>query len=149
MLSIVILGLVGVVISMAVGTVWYLPSTPMGRIHMAAIGFDKLSPEEQKAKMEASKPNMPKLFGAQAALSLLTSFAVVFIIALSTQNGVPLSVALGFVLMNWFCFMVPVVGSGAVWGNCEGTLAWKKFLSDASCNLVTVVLIALVTALFV
>ncbi len=149
MITILLLALGGVVISVIVGSIWYSPGTPMGKIHMRAMGFDKLSPEEQKAKMEAAKPTMPKMYGAQMLLSLLTSFAVVFIVAESLQNGLTLDLAIGFVLFNWLCFMVPVVGSGVIWSNCDGKLAWKKFFSDIACNFVTVLLIALLTGLFV
>jgi hypothetical protein len=149
MTTILLLALAGVVISVIVGSIWYSPSTPMGKIHMHAMGFDKLSTEEQKAQMEAAKPHMWKMYGAQMLLSLLTSLAVVIIVSLSIQNGLTFSMALGFVLFNWLAFMVPVVGSGVIWSNCEGSLAWKKFFSDSTCNLVTILLIALLTSLFV
>ena len=148
-ISLVLLSLLGAVIAAVVGTIWYSPATPMGRIHMQSLGFDKLSKEEQKKKMEEAKPKMVKMYLAQMALSFLTAFAVVFVVAQSLQSGLTLGMALGFVAFNWLCFVVPVVGSGALWSNCDPKLVWKKFFSDISSNLVTLMLTALVVSLFV
>lgn len=141
--------LAGVFISIVVGTLWHMPQSPMGKLHMRYLGFDQLSPEEQKRKIEESKPKMPKIYGAQMLLSLLMSFAVVLIVSMSMKNGVALKFAMGFVLLNWLCFMVPVVGGNILWGTCDPKLAWKKFFSDSGYQLVTVLLIAFITSLFV
>lgn len=148
MTTIIILALAGSVIAAVVGTIWYSPGTPMGRIHMQSLGFTALSEEEQKAKMEEGKAMMPKMYAGQMFLSLLTSFAVVLIITMSMQNKVPFMMALGFVVMNWLCFMVPIIGSGLIWSNCDRTLVWKKFFSDIFANLVTVLLIAYMASFF-
>ena len=134
----------GVIISVVIGTIWYSPGTPMGRLHMRFLGFDQLSPEEQKHKIEEAKPKMPKIYGMQMLLSFLTSFATVFIMMMSIQNGVPFSMALAFVVMNWLCFMVPVIGSNILWGTCDPAIAGKKFVSDIASNFVTVLFIAVV-----
>ena len=115
---------------------------------MKYLGFDKLSPEEQKQKIEEAKPAMPKVYAGQMLLSLLESFAVVVIITMSMQNGVSFWIALGFVVFNWLCFMVPVNGSQILWGNVERDIAWKKFFSDIMANLVTLLVIAGVAGLF-
>lgn len=145
---IILLSLVGVVVSVVVGTLWYMPNTPMGRAHMQFLGFDKLSPEEQQAKIAAAKPKMKKTYAYQMLLSFLTSFAVVFIVTMSMQNGLTLPMALGFVFFNWLCFVVPVVGGQVLWGPVEGSLARKKFLSDSLNHLVVMVLVALLTSFF-
>jgi hypothetical protein len=149
MIQIILLALLGSVLSAVVGTIWYSNATPMGKLHMRFLGFDKLSAEEQKKQMEKAKPEMPKMYGAQFLLSFLTSFSVVFIVTESLHNGLTLGMAAGFLAMNWLCFMVPVVGSSLLWGNCDRKIIWKKFFSDIACNLVTVLLIALVTGLIV
>lgn len=149
MITLIALSLAGTVLAAVIGTLWYMPGTPMGKIHMQYLGFNTLSPEEQKQKMEEAKPKMPMMYVAQMALSLLTSYAVVTIITMTVQNGVSLQMAFGFVLLNWFCFMVPVVGSSILWSNCDRTLAWKKFFSDILSHLVTVLAIALMTSFFV
>jgi Protein of unknown function (DUF1761) len=150
MITILILSIIGAVIAAVVGTVWYSPKTPMGRIHMSWLGFDKLSPGEQQIKMAEAKPKMVKMYAAQMAFSLLTAFAVVFIVTMTVRNGVSLSIALGFVAMNWLCFMVPIIGSGILWSNCDGRkLSWQKFFSDIASNLLTVLLVALLASFFV
>jgi hypothetical protein len=149
MTTILLLSLAGAVIAAVVGTFWYSNATPMGKIHMRYLGFDTLSPEEQKKKIEEAKPKMMKMYGAQMALSLLTSLATVYIITMSVQNGVPFWMAVGFVAVNWLCFMVPVVGSGILWSNCDRRIVWQKFFSDIFANLVTILLIALMTSFFI
>ena len=149
MLTILLLSLAGTVIAAILGTVWYSNKTPMGKIHMRYLGFDKLSPEEQKAKMAEAKPKMAKMYAAQMALSFLTAFSVVFVTTMSMKNGLPFSGALGFVMMNWLCFIVPIIGSGILWSNCDRGIAWKKFFSDIAENLVMVVVIAVMASLFV
>jgi len=56
--------------------------------------------------------------------------------------------AIGFVAFNWLAFMVPVIGQGILWSNCDPKLAWKKFFSDSLSNLVSVLLIALFASYF-
>ena len=149
MITTILLVLAGVVLSVVIGTVWYMPNTPTGKIHMRYLGFDKLSPEEQKQKIEEAKPTMPKIYAAQMLLSLLTSGAVVLIVSMSLQNGVTFLMALGFLLINWLCFVVPTVGMQILWGTCDRKIAWKKFLSDSLNILVTMLLIAVMVNLFV
>lgn len=149
MTSIIFLALAGAVIAAIVGTIWYMPNTPMGKLHMRYLGFDKLSKEEQDRKIEEAKPHMWKSYALQMLLSLLTSFAVVFVITLSVRNGVPFSTAILFPLSSWLCFVVPTVGSALLWGNCERSLAWKKFFSDSLSILVTILLTAFLTSFFV
>jgi len=148
-MTILLLSLAGVVLSIVVGTFWYSPNTPMGKAHMRFLGFDKLTPDEQQQKIEEAKPQMFKIYAAQMALSLLTSVATVFIMSMSIQNGVTVPLALGFVVFNWLCFMVPVVGGQLLWANVEGSVALRKFFSDITHHLVSILLIALFTTLFV
>ena len=148
MTTIILLSLAGAVISAVIGTFWYSDKTPMGRIHMRYLGMDKLTPEQKQAEIEKAKPTMPKVYGAQFVLSALTSFAVAFIMVMSIRNGVSIWVALGFVAMNWLCFIVPTIGSSILWGNCDRAIAWKKFFSEIACNLVTLMLVGLLASLF-
>jgi hypothetical protein len=144
-----LLSLAGAVIAAVVGTFWYSDKTPMGKIHMRSLGFDKLSDEEKKRLMAEAKPKMPKMYAAQIGLSLLTAFAVVFIVTMTVQNGVPFKSALGFVVMNWLCFVVPTIGSAILWSNTDRSIAWKKFFSDIFSSLVTLLLVAFLTSFFV
>lgn len=140
--------IIGAIIAVIVGTFWYSNSTPMGRLHMRYLGFDKLTEKEKKKMMKEGKAMMPKMYVGQIALSLLTSFAVVFVVAESIQYNVPVTLAIGFVVFNWFTFMVPIIGQGILWGTCDPKIAWQKFFSDIFSNLVTVVLIALLVSIF-
>jgi hypothetical protein len=149
MTSILLLSILGAVLSAVVGTFWYSNATPMGKLHMHYLGFDKLSKAEQDKKMEEGKAMMPKMYAAQIVLSLLTSFAVVYIVVTGMRNGLPLSTALGFVTLNWLCFMVPIVGSGILWSNVDRKIVWKKFFSDIFANLVTVLVIGIAASFFV
>lgn len=149
MTTIILLALAGAVIAAVVGTFWYMPNTPMGKLHMKYLGFDKLSKEEQDKIIAEAKPNMWKSYLLQILLSLLTSFAVVFVITLSVRNGVPFSTAILFPVMSWLCFVVPTVGSAILWGNCDRSIAWKKFFSDSLSILVTILLIALLSKFFI
>jgi Protein of unknown function (DUF1761) len=148
MTTIILLTLAGVVVAIVIGTLWHMPQSPMGRLHMRYLGFDKLSPEEQAKKIEEVKPGMPKIYGAQMLLSLLTSAAVVLIVTMSMQNGMPFTAALGFVVFNWLCFVVPTVGGHILWGNCEREIAWKKFFADVLYPLVTMFVIAILASFF-
>ena len=116
---------------------------------MRSIGFDALSAEEQARKMEEGKAMMPKMYAGQMVLSFLTAFATAFIVVMSVQNGVRFGLAIGFVVFNWLCFMVPVIGSHIIWGNVDRSIAWKKFFSDIFANLVTLLVIVLLTYFFV
>ncbi len=116
---------------------------------MKYLGFYNLSEEEKKKKIEEAKPKMVKMYVAQMALSFLTAFSVVFITIMGMHNGLSFGMVIGFVLMNWLCFIVPVIGSGVLWSNCDRSIAWKKFFSDVASNLVTLVLVALLAKLFV
>ncbi len=149
MTTIILLALAGTVIAIVVGTFWYSPMTPMGKLHMRYLGFDQLSPEAQAQKIAEAKPHMPKLYGAQMALSFLTAFFVVFVVTMSVQNGVPPMMAIAFPLMAWLCFTVPAVGGAILWSNCDRSIAWKKFTSDVLASLVTIVLVAFMAILFV
>lgn len=149
MTTIILLALAGAIIAAVVGTFWYMPNTPMGKLHMRYLGFDKLSKEEQDKIIAEAKPNMWKSYVLQIILSLLTSFAVVFVLVTSVLNGVSFSAAIAFPLMSWLCFVVPTVGSAILWGNCDRAIAWKKFFSDSLSILVTILLTIALTSFFV
>lgn len=148
-LTTILLSLVGAVIAAVVGTFWYSNATPMGKIHMRYLGMDKLSPEEKKAKMEEGKSMMWKMYGSQLVLSFLMAFWVVFVISESVHNGLPIWMAAAFPVFSWICFVVPTIGTGILWSNCDRSIAWQKFFSDVFYNLVTILLIAFVTSFFV
>ncbi len=143
MITIILAGIVGMIISVIIGTFWYSPSTPMGKWHMQYLGFDKLSEEEKKKLIAEAKPKMWKTYLAQMILSLITSLFIASVLWYTVQNGGPANAVFYYVVMIWVAFTVPLVGQGVLWGTTEGSLAWKRFFSDSLCNLVTFLVIAL------
>ena len=134
-MTIILLGILGTVISAAIGTFWYSTKTPMGKIHLESTGFSKYSKEEQERKMQQMKPKMWKYYLAQMFLSFLTSSFIAFIMI--EQKAFGSTVIYGEVAGVWLCFVVPIVGQSLLWGNIDQKLRWKKFFSDSLSNLVT------------
>lgn len=85
--TIMLIAGIGAVVALVVGSIWYSPGMPMGRLHMKAIGFDKLSPDEQKRLIEEMKPKMWKSYLLQFIMSVLISFFIGFITVVGMQNG--------------------------------------------------------------
>ena len=148
-MEIFLFGLLGVIISIAVGILWYSTKTPMGRLHLESLGFTKLSATEQKAKMDEMKPKMWKYYLAQIVLSFLTSAFIAFIM-IEQKGFIPsMLVIYGEVVFIWLCFTVPVIGQSLIWGDTDLKLRWKKFFSDSLSNLVTYLLIIFVFSWFI
>ncbi|NTW23017.1 DUF1761 domain-containing protein [Candidatus Falkowbacteria bacterium] len=147
--TIILVGVAGAVISAITGTLWYMDSTPMGKWHMQYLGFDKLSSEEKQKLIAEAKPKMWKSYSAQTILSLLTSLFIAFVTSYTIQNGGPANAVFFYVITIWIAFTVPMIGQNILWGKSEGSLAWKRFFSDSSYNLVTFLIIAFVATLII
>lgn len=147
--TIMLIAGIGAVVSLVVGSIWYSPGTPMGRLHMKAIGFDKISPDEQKRLIEEMKPKMWKSYLAQFVMSALTAFFVGFITVIGMRNGQTFGMVATEAFFVWLAMMVPVIGSGVLWGNTPRDIAWKKFASDSISYAVTIGLVLVVARLFV
>jgi hypothetical protein len=149
MTIIIIIGIIGAIISAVIGTFWYGEKSPMGKLHMQYLGFDKLSQEEKDALMREAKPKMKKIYGLQLLLSFITSFFIGFVTLYTVSNGGPAGAVYFYVIFTWLAFTVPIIGQGLLWSNVEKTIARKKFFSDSVYNLVTFLVIAFVATLFV
>ena len=149
MMTIILVSILGAIISAVVGTFWYSMSTPMGRIHMAYLGFDKLSKAEQDKKIKEAKPGMWKSYLLQMILSAMTSFFIIFVLKQTVQYGGSANMVYGYIVMIWIAFVIPIIGSSLLWSNCDRKLVWKKFFSDIFCNLLTYILIAFVASFLV
>lgn len=147
--TIIIITIIGAITSLIIGSVWYSNATPMGRLHMQYLGFDKLSVEEQKKMMDEARPHMWKSFLGQFILSALTSFFIGLVTVQGTANSETSGMIIGYLILAWLCFTVPVVGSTIIWGNIDRKIAWKKFFADASSYIVTIVIISAIAQLFV
>ncbi|MFA5856540.1 MAG: DUF1761 domain-containing protein [Candidatus Pacearchaeota archaeon] len=142
MLDVILIGIIGTIISVIIGTFWYSMSTPMGRLHMQSIGFTKLSKDEQKKAIEKEKPYMWKSYVIQMILSFLTSFFIAFVTKYTIQNGQSGSSVYFYVVFIWLSFIIPIIGQSLIWGNIPKNLRVKKFISDSIYNLITYILIA-------
>ncbi len=147
--TIILIAVIGAIVALVVGSIWYSPGTPMGRLHMKAIGFDKISPDEQKRLIEEMKPKMWKSYLMQFIMSVMISFFVGFITVVGMRNGQTFGMVVGEAFFVWIALMVPVIGSGILWGNTPRDIAWKKFFSDALSYAVTIGLVLIVARLFV
>lgn len=148
-MTIILFGILGAIISAGVGTFWYSMKTPMGKIHMASLGFDKLSKEEQNKKIAEAKPHMWKSYLLQLFLSFLTSTFIAFVVNQYKHMGLPVSLAYISIASIWLSFTVPLVGQALLWSNTDKKLVWKKFFSDSLSNLVTFLIIIFVFNLFI
>jgi hypothetical protein len=149
MISIILAGLAGMIISVVIGSFWYSGATPMGRWHMQYLGFDKLTEEQKQKMITEAKPKMWKTYLAQMILSFITSLFIASTLYYTVQNGGPANSVYFYVFSIWLAFIVPMVGQGLLWGTTEGALAWKRFFSDSFCNLVTFLVIAFVCVLII
>lgn len=149
MTTVIIIGILGAIISAVTGTVWYGGKTPMGKLHMRYLGFDKLSQVEKDALVAEAKPKMWKTYSLQMTLSLITSLFIGFVTWYTVYSGGPASAVYAYVGMIWLAFTVPMIGQNLLWGNVDGSLAWKKFFSDTAYNLITFLIIAFVATLLV
>lgn len=148
MLSIILVGILGAIVSAIIGTFWYSDKTPMGKVHMTYLGFDKLSKAEQKKLIEEAKPHMWKTYSLQMLLSFVTSAAIAFMVWQTEKAGMSGSYVYGYVFIIWIAFIVPNIGSGLLWGNCDRKIVWKKFFSDIFNNIITyVTLVAIAVAI--
>ena len=141
--------LLGGIASLIIGSIWYSDKTPMGRLHMQVLGFDKLSAEEQKKLIEEAKPHMWKSFLGQFVLSSLTAFFIALVSVNGTTNGESFNMITGYSILAWLCFMVPVIGSDIIWGNVDRKIALKKFIYSIGSYLVTILVVLLIAKLFV
>jgi hypothetical protein len=148
-MSILLITLLGGIISLIIGSIWYSDKTPMGRLHMQVLGFDKLTSDEQKKLIEEAKPHMWKSFLGQFILSSLTSFFIALVSVNGSANSESFNMIAGYSILAWLCFMVPVIGSDIIWGNIDRKIACKKFFYSIGSYLVTIIAILLITRLFV
>lgn len=149
MLTVIFLGILGAIISAIIGTYWYSMKTPMGKVHMQSIGFLDLTKEEQNKKIKEAMPNMWKSYAMQMGLSFLTSVFIAFVTIQNKAGGAPSYMVYGYLIMIWAGFVLPVIGSALIWGNCDRKIVLKKFVYDNLSNLVTYFAIAFVCGLFV
>jgi hypothetical protein len=100
--------------SMVIGSLWYGPL--FGKQWMALAGLSK-------EKMEKDKPNMGKLYGAQAVASLVMAY-VLFHFTTPAEN---LSMALEWTGWIWLGFVATVTLGNVLWhGRPKGLWALEN-----------------------
>lgn len=120
--------LVGVVLSMVLGTIWYGPL--FGKKWMALNGMDLTDPEE----IARARRGMWKVYVAQILLSLFQVYVLAhFIQGWSDVSAVEVS------LWVWGAFVMPTVAGAVMWSNLAG--AWSRFLIQSGYQLVLFVLL--------
>lgn len=95
--------LVAAAASMVLGSLWYGPL--FGKQWMALMGFTK-------EMLEKEKPNMGKLYGAQAVASLVMAY-VLFHFTAPAEN---LSMALEWTGWIWLGFVATITLGNVLWG---------------------------------
>ena len=112
--------LVSAVLAMVIGSLWYGPI--FGKQYMKVMGMDMMTPE-MKAAM---KKKMWGMYFVQFVLSLVSIYVLAYMGA---------SVKMAFWV--WLGFVMPTIGSGALWSGKSKSMSWSLFFLTAGCNLVT------------
>lgn len=106
---------VSAIASMIVGSIWYGPL--FGKKFIAAMGMDKLSPEQQAA--------MKKGMTATYIIQFVASLVMFYVLAMFVGKLGEMTVSGGLMVAfwAWLGFVVPVKLGDAIWGG-KMTLFW-------------------------
>lgn len=147
MMNIILLGIVGAIISMIIGMVWYSPKL-FGKSQLDFNGKKVLTSDEHKNKLEGPKHLVYKKYLAQFILSFITSF----FLALVIKGGFNLifnKYLFMFIALIWLCFTVPMAGTNVLWSDVSNKIALNKFLSDIFYSLITFMIVSYIFSLIV
>jgi hypothetical protein len=109
--------LVGAVLSMAIGAVWYGPL--FGKKWMEIIGVSTLDPEANKKMQKAYIP----MYMVQFILTLFQVLVLAHLIAdTKIVGGVERSVWI------WAAFVIPTLAGAVMWTNESSKNKWARFL---------------------
>lgn len=117
--------LVSAIIYMIVGSLWYSPFM-FGKRWMHLAGVEK---SKDKSK------SMAQTYAIAFVFALLMSFVVAHVAAYANADGFAEGMQTGFWL--WLGLVVPVTLGGSLW---EGR-PWELFLINASCYLVSLLIV--------
>ncbi len=118
--------LVGALLSMVIGFVWFGPL--FGKKWMQIMGATEMDAEKRKEMQRAAKP----LYIIQFALSLLQVY--IFSNFITWNSWSAQSVGVAFFL--WLGFVMPTVAGSAMWNNQPNKVKWALFLIQAGFQLV-------------
>lgn len=119
--------LAAAVASMVIGSIWYGPL--FGKIYIRAMGWDKRSPEEQKAMMKGA--GLKYLW--QFIASIVTFFVLAWLISALHMTSVEGGIQSAFWV--WLGFILPLKLGDSLWGG-KKALFWL----GASNSLVTMLI---------
>jgi len=124
--------IVGGVLSMVVGYIWYGPL--FGKKWMEIIGAS--------AEDEAKRKEMQKAAGPLYVVQLILTLFQLWILA--QVIGVWTSVSgLEVALWVWAGFVMPVIAGTAMWNNDSRSVAWARFLIQGGYQLIMFVIFGL------
>jgi hypothetical protein len=127
--------LVGAIIGMILGSIWYGPL--FGKTWMRLLKIDPECFTDPVKKKEMQKKMLPT-YAIQLVLSLLQ----VWILSQFIQAGVSAS-GLITSLWIWLGFMMPMAANGSMWSGDKTKDAWQKFFVTAGFNLVLFIILGL------
>ena len=121
-----LLVLLGGVVSLIVGSIWYGPL--FGKKWMEICGVSAMDEAKRKEMQKAAMP----LYVVQFVLSLVQMYVLMGIIAYtnSFQQG---AIVAAFM---WIGFIMPTVAGSSMWNNDSSKVKWARFLIQAGGNLV-------------
>lgn len=108
---------VGAVLSMAIGALWYGPL--FGKKWMQIVG---VNPDDLEARKKMQKNAMP-LYLVQFVLTLFQALVLAHLIADTTRVG-----GLERALWIWGAFVIPTLAGAVMWTNEQGKMKWARFL---------------------
>ncbi len=117
--------LLGSVLSMVVGSIWYGPL--FGKMWINIIG---LNPEDQEKRKEMQK-GAGKLYLIQFILTLFQVLVLAHLIADTTR-----AVGIERALWIWAAFIVPTLAAGAMWNMDSAKIKWSRFLIQSGYQMV-------------
>jgi len=124
--------LVGSVLAMIVGAIWYGPL--FGKKWLDIIGATERDLEERKKMQAESKP----LYLIQLVLTLFQVLVLAHLVADTTRAG-----GLERALWIWAAFVVPTLASCAMWTNDSKKQKWARFLIQGGYQLVIFIIFGL------
>jgi hypothetical protein len=124
--------IVGAILSMVIGTIWYGPL--FGKKWMEIIGANT---QDKKAREKMQKEAMP-FYGVQFLLTLFQVLVLAHLIADTTRVG-----GLERSLWIWAAFVIPTLAGASMWTAESGKIKWSRFLIQGGYQLILFIVFGL------
>lgn len=129
--------LVGAILSMVVGAIWYGPL--FGKKWLEIIGANK----EDLAAREKMKKSAGPLYLIQFVLTFFQVLVLAHLIADTTKVS-----GLERALWIWAAFIMPTIAGTAMWNNDSKKVSWARFLIQSGYQLVIFIIFGLLLMYF-